>query len=50
VGVGALTEELVNVVLVGVAEREVLDSFVDLAEQRLILRQPSLSRVHRATP
>src|SRR6185503_10178004 len=47
-GVGALAEELVNVVLVGVALREILDPFVYLAEQRLVPRQPSLSRVHRA--
>ncbi len=45
-GVGALAEELVDVVLVGVCDREILDSFVYLAEQRLIPRQPSLSRVH----
>ena len=45
-GVGALAEELVDVVLVGVRDREILDSFVYLAEQRLIPRQPYLSRVH----
>lgn len=45
-GVRALAEELVNVVLVGVCLREILDPFVYLAEQRLIPGQPSLSRVH----
>ena len=45
-GVGALAEELVDVVLVGVREREILDPFVYLAEQRLIAGQPSLSLVH----
>ena len=45
-GVGALAEDLVGVVLVAVCEREILDSFVYLAEERLIPRQPSLSRIH----
>ena len=45
--VGAFAEELVSVVLIGLGQREILDPFVDLPKQRLILGKPFLSRVHR---
>jgi len=47
VSVGAFAEELVSVVLIGLGQREILDPFVDLPKQRLILGKPFLSRVHR---
>jgi len=49
VGVGALAEELVDVLVVAAEpERDRLDLLVDVADDRFVLRQPALTLVQWA--